>query len=779
VATTLANLLVKVDVDTRGVQGGFSKLKAAAGIAALGVAALGVKMGIDFVQAAEETRRVSNQTNAVLKSTGGAANVSAAGVSALATQLSNKAGIDDEVIQSGENVLLTFTKVRNEVGKGNDIFNQATAATLDMSVALGQDLQSSTIQVGKALNDPIKGMTALRRVGVSFTQQQQDQVKAMVASGNVLGAQKLILAELTAEFGGSAAAQATATSKLKVAFGNVAEMIGGVLLPYVDQFANWMLTKGVPLIQQKLVPAIAKLANWIANVLVPAIRDEWLPAAIRIGKVIGDKVLPILDRLGDAFVGANTSTQIATLGMAGAAKGLAPIIGKAIGQIAAKFAWMGVQALLAGAKVALAWIIAGGPISIIVAAVAAAAILIIANWDKIKRFVTAAAGAVVNFLKRNWPLIIGILLGPLGVVVALVIKHWDTIKRVFTNAVAAIIRTIVGWKNQLVGFFASAGSWLLQAGKNVIRGLANGLTAAWAVTAAWLGGRKAAVGGFFAKAITWLVEGGKNILRGLRSGFTQYWGTIVKWFKDVPGKILGILGIHSPPAWAVRAGKWILKGITKGLGLGVGSVMKFLGGLAGKFTGALKTAWGGITGALGGKPGLHGLAEPLDSLVAQLISISGGKISIISGRRSNAQQQVLYNQYLARGKRPPVVARPGTSMHERGLAADLRGPYPLMHNIARQLGLIFPVRGEPWHVQLGPGHSYYERGAWETQNEWARLHAGEMVLPARFAEVMRQEVKGGGRSGPTQNFYVSTTYDVRRIARDVGDEVAWQWKVAG
>ena len=78
-----------------------------------------------------------------------------------------KTGIDDEAIQSGENLLLTFTNIRNEAGKGNDVFNQATETMTDMSVALGQDMKSRRRQLGKALNDPIKGITALSRVGVS------------------------------------------------------------------------------------------------------------------------------------------------------------------------------------------------------------------------------------------------------------------------------------------------------------------------------------------------------------------------------------------------------------------------------------------------------------------------------------------------------------------------------------------------------------------------------------------------------------------------------------
>jgi hypothetical protein len=154
----------------------------------------------------EKAQKVGTQTNTVLKSTGGVAGVTAKQVDELAKSLLRKSGIDDEAIKTSENLLLTFTQVRNEVGKGNDIFNQATKAILDTSVALGQDLSSTAIQVGKALNDPLTGMTALRRVGVSFTQQQVEQVKAMLKTGDIMKAQKLILHELNVEFGGSAKA---------------------------------------------------------------------------------------------------------------------------------------------------------------------------------------------------------------------------------------------------------------------------------------------------------------------------------------------------------------------------------------------------------------------------------------------------------------------------------------------------------------------------------------------------------------------------------------------
>lgn len=179
----------------------------------------------------EEHVKVGRDTAQVLKTTGGAANVTQKQVESLAGAIAKKTAIDDDQIQAAGNLILTFTRVRNEVGRGNDIFNQANQAAVDLSARFNQDLTSSARQVGKALNDPVKGVSALQRVGVSFTAQQKEQIKTMVESGNVLGAQKVILAELRREAGGAAAARATDIDRLKQSFGELQEAIGGVLAP--------------------------------------------------------------------------------------------------------------------------------------------------------------------------------------------------------------------------------------------------------------------------------------------------------------------------------------------------------------------------------------------------------------------------------------------------------------------------------------------------------------------------------------------------------------------
>jgi hypothetical protein len=184
---------------------------AKAGFAVAGLAAL--KFGADSLKAFSEAQQVAAQTDAVIKSTGGSANVTADQVSGLATEIRNLSGIDDEAVQASENLLLTFRDIHNAAGEGNDIFDQTTRAIADMATAMNQgaipsqeQLAQTTIQVGKAMNDPIKGMTALRRVGVAFTDSQVATITSLQKSGDLMGAQKIILGELTAEFGGAAEA---------------------------------------------------------------------------------------------------------------------------------------------------------------------------------------------------------------------------------------------------------------------------------------------------------------------------------------------------------------------------------------------------------------------------------------------------------------------------------------------------------------------------------------------------------------------------------------------
>lgn len=198
------------------------------------------------------------QTQAVVESTGMAAGFTAEQMGEMAASLSASAGMSlftDDQILGAQNVLATFTKVQGIQFEG------ATQSALDMAQALGMDVSSAAMMMGKALNDPVKGLSALSRSGVSFTAEQQAMVEAMVEAGDVAGAQNLILKEMEVQFGGSALA-ATETFEgaqvlLAESMNGVKETLGNALLPILTRLANVTMSY--------IVPAMSEMITVVAD----------------------------------------------------------------------------------------------------------------------------------------------------------------------------------------------------------------------------------------------------------------------------------------------------------------------------------------------------------------------------------------------------------------------------------------------------------------------------------------------------------------------------------
>jgi hypothetical protein len=194
------------------------------------------------VQEQADFQKANAQTRAVLKSTAEVAGLTAGDVDKLSTSLSQVTGIDDELVKSGENILLTFTNIRNVAGKNNDVFTQAIKLSTDLATAMGLDLKQASLQVGKALNDPARGFARLQRIGVAFSKQQITLIKRLQASGDVMGAQRIILRELTKEFGGSAKAAGDTfpgkLNKLKETVLNMSGAIAGLLTPQIERLVD-------------------------------------------------------------------------------------------------------------------------------------------------------------------------------------------------------------------------------------------------------------------------------------------------------------------------------------------------------------------------------------------------------------------------------------------------------------------------------------------------------------------------------------------------------------
>lgn len=184
-------------------------------------AGVGVALAAGIIKNTIEAERVQAQLAAALKSTGGAAGLTQDQLNGMAGELQKVTTFGDEAINSAQALLLTFTKI------GGDVFPQAIEAAADMATALGTDLADATKQLGKALNDPLKGISALGRAGVQFSEAQKAMIEDMVEAGRVADAQRIILAELETQFGGSAAAARDtlggALEAAKNAFGDLLE----------------------------------------------------------------------------------------------------------------------------------------------------------------------------------------------------------------------------------------------------------------------------------------------------------------------------------------------------------------------------------------------------------------------------------------------------------------------------------------------------------------------------------------------------------------------------
>jgi hypothetical protein len=149
--------------------------------------------------------------------------------------------VDDEIIKSTQAKLLTFANLAKTAGDVGGAMDRATLAAIDLAAAGFGEAEQNAVQLGKALQDPVKGITALGRAGVTFTEQEKEKIAVLVESGKVLEAQDMILSAIETQVGGTAEATATGSSKMAVAFGEMSESIGKALLPLVQTLVPVMV----------------------------------------------------------------------------------------------------------------------------------------------------------------------------------------------------------------------------------------------------------------------------------------------------------------------------------------------------------------------------------------------------------------------------------------------------------------------------------------------------------------------------------------------------------
>lgn len=410
-----ANLKIVITADSSQAKSGMEEAgKAAEGMggslktvgkvagAALGSAAV-LSFGKASVDAANESAVANARLEQIFQSMGDSTGQAAKASEDYASALSKKIGVDDEAILAGQAQLATFGEVSSESARMAGIFDRATTAGADLAAAGFGSIESNAVQLGKALQDPTKGMTALAKSGVTFTDSEKEKIKALQDSGNLLEAQKIVLAAVEKQVGGTAEATVTSQQKAALAFGEVQEQVGAKLLPVINTALD--------------------LFSRFSGVIIPV--------AAAIGALV---VATKLYQVAQMAASAATAVWSGIQAVFNAIMMLNPImlIVLAIAALIAivvlaynKIDWFreGVQAAWDGVKAAFDLM-----------------------WDVVK--------AVFNWIKDNWPLLLAIITGPIGIAVLLITKNFDTIKDVamtMVNWVMDRFQDLTGFLSRIVG----------------------------------------------------------------------------------------------------------------------------------------------------------------------------------------------------------------------------------------------------------------------------------------------------------------------------------------
>lgn len=291
----VADLLIKIGADSyefqqktkqveKGLDGLNKKLTSVGTNLSTKLSVPLMALGGMAVMAADGAMKASAKVQQAIKSTSGAAQLSFKQLNAEADKLEALTLFDgDDILNGATAQLLTFTNI------AGDNFLRTQAVALDLATVLQGDLKSASIQLGKALNDPVKNLSALSRSGIQFSKEQTAVIKSLAETGRLAEAQALILDELERQYGGQAEAAAKvgayALNELKDAWGKLMDEFGMIIIPVLNRVVG--VLKDVVSWLQTLNPATLKMI-----VAVAGIAAAIGPVLITLGGII--KILPLL-----------------------------------------------------------------------------------------------------------------------------------------------------------------------------------------------------------------------------------------------------------------------------------------------------------------------------------------------------------------------------------------------------------------------------------------------------------------------------------------------------
>lgn len=238
----------------------------------------------------------------------------------MSSKMAIKNGVDDDSIKLAQSQILTFSEVAKTAGTAGSVFDRTTQAAIDLSASGFGSVDSAAVQLGKALQDPANKLTALQKSGISFTEAEKEKIKVLQESGDMLGAQEILLQAVEKQVGGTAAASATSTEKMKVAWDELQDSLALALLPTFDEVVGYIISDIVPAIstfidefKQGKTP-LNDFLNVVKDIF-NFIKDNWT-LIVTFGTIIG--TLAAAFKIGNIALGIWNGLQIAYAFVTGA-----------------------------------------------------------------------------------------------------------------------------------------------------------------------------------------------------------------------------------------------------------------------------------------------------------------------------------------------------------------------------------------------------------------------------------------------------------------------------
>jgi hypothetical protein len=273
---------------------GITKSVGAIGIAATGAAAAVGGIAYKLISIGEEGLQAENRIKSVVKTMGLFGTQSGDVASRLiemadATELAT--GVDGDLIMAAQAKLATFKELAKTAGTTGGAFDRATQASVDMAAVFGGDASNYAVQLGKALEDPEKGLAALKRTGALTTSQIKAISEEFAATGNRAKAFDQVLKAIETQVGGAANATASGMSRIKVSIGQMLEEVGKPMAEVFSQFAADVaaMTPQIVASLSSLAPKIREVGSTLAAALSEGLAGD-TSRLVKIGELMGESV---------------------------------------------------------------------------------------------------------------------------------------------------------------------------------------------------------------------------------------------------------------------------------------------------------------------------------------------------------------------------------------------------------------------------------------------------------------------------------------------------------